>query len=374
MLSWHTKIFQSNPRRAVIGLMSGTSLDALDAALLRETDNGCVELIHGETTSFPDALKQRLQNIVSSGEVRLKELLEVEYLYTKAVVTQCREMASTSRYPIACIGFHGQTLWHAPELASTLQIGLSEKLAEETCIPVVSQFRRSDMARGGQGAPLAPLFHAAHFGKSTESIVALNLGGIANLTIITPGQPLRGWDAGPANTLSDLWCQAETQKPFDHNGDFANQGSTNKKLLQLMLADPYFKRQPPKSTGREYFNRAWLDQFLSLFPGITGADVQATLNHLTADVIAKNIPTGTDLVVASGGGVHNAHLMNAIDEALDPLMVTSSFFGFDPNYVESACFGWLALKCLDGKILDVKSVTGADRNGTLGMIYRPAKD
>ncbi len=373
MLNW---LFKPSPSpskpRYAIGLMSGTSLDGLDACLVRETVYGSrIEVIQSHASAFSGALQEELTRIIQTGQASLPDLVRLEAEYTDVVIEQCLQLIQTSPGPISVIGFHGQTLWHDPEVGSTLQIGFAERLSEKTGVPVAHQFRRGDMARGGKGAPLAPLFHETHFCRETENVAVLNLGGIANISLLIPGQPSRGWDIGPANTLSDVWHQKHRQRPFDRNGEYASSGSVNQDLLDELLSDPYFAKKPPKSTGREYFSKAWLDKVLEYMPPLDPADVQATLNQLTAEQVNNALPEDIDILVVCGGGVHNAHLMDLIDETVDPLVVTSDAFTVDPDYVEAACFGWLGLQCLDDRPLDTQKITGSKTPGVLGSITHP---
>ena len=375
MLNWLSKTTKcpSAPRSA-IGLMSGTSLDGFDACIVTETlDGSRINVNATHHCPLPDSVRQRFQRVIETGEVHLASLLQLEIDYTNAVIDQCRMLLDRSDYPVSVIGFHGQTLWHGPNIGSTLQIGFAELLAEATQTAVAHQFRRGDMARGGEGAPLAPLFLKTHFGRETENVCALNLGGIANLSILSPGQPATGWDLGPANTLSDLWHQLHQGSPFDLDGSFAASGHIQADLLEILLADPYFEKKPPKSTGREYFSLAWLEKKLKDQQKFSPADVQATLNQMTAVLVNQALPYDTDILVVSGGGIHNLHLMQVIDEVVQPLVTTSEIFSIDPDYVEAACFGWLGLQCLDHHILPTTPLTGSLRPGVLGSIVRPTK-
>jgi anhydro-N-acetylmuramic acid kinase len=376
MLNW---LFKTSPSpktpRTAIGLMSGTSLDGLDACLVREIlDGSRVEVIKTLEAPFPTELQRGLKQIIETGQASLSDLLRLETEYTDVMIEQCQHLIQTSYNPVSVIGFHGQTLWHEPDIGSTLQIGFAERLAEKTGVPVAHQFRRGDMARGGQGAPLAPLFHEVHFFRDTENVAVLNLGGIANISLLLPGRPTVGWDIGPANTLADGWHQIHRKQPFDRNGAYASSGSVNQELLDVLLNDPYFIKEPPKSTGREYFTPAWLDKALKNLPPIDPADVQATLNQLTAEQVHKALPENVDILVVCGGGAHNTHLMDVIDETVDPLVVTSDAYAIDPDYVEAACFGWLGLQCLDNKRLGTEKITGSITPGVLGSIVNPTRD
>ena len=373
MLNWLFKPSVSKHPRTAIGLMSGTSLDALDAALVRETDSGQIEVVTTQSTPFPADLQQQLEQLVSQGESRLSALLQIEHQYTELVIAQCQQLIAASATAIDVIGFHGQTVWHAPEIGSTLQLGNAEWLAEATQTPVIAQFRRGDMARGGQGAPLAPLFHAAHFARDTESVGVLNLGGIANLTVLRPGHAPCGWDIGPANTLSDQWYHQFHKGPYDAKGAWAGTGQVNPSLLEQMLSDAYFQKPAPKSTGREYFNLPWLQTQLTSVAPVSEVDVQATIHQLTAELVRMALPDDIEILVVCGGGVHNTHLMDRIDDAVDALLVTSDTFLIDPMAVESACFGWLALQTLAGNCLEVAAVTGARQSGLLGTRFDPTR-
>ena len=354
--------------------MSGTSLDGLDACLVRETlDGSRIEVIQTLEIPFPEHVQLGFKHIIETGQANLSDLLRLERDYTDIVIDQCQQLIEASHNNVSVIGFHGQTLWHDPDIGSTLQIGFAERLAEKTGVTVAHQFRRGDMARGGQGAPLAPLFHEAHFLRDTENVAVLNLGGIANISLLIPGRPTMGWDIGPANTLADGWHQMHRQQPFDRDGAFAASGSVHQDLLDILLADPYFAKEPPKSTGREYFTHAWLDTALRKLPPIDPADVQATLNQLTAEQVQKALPEDVHILVVCGGGVHNTHLMDAIDDTVDPLVVTSDTFAIDPNYVEAACFAWLGLQCLDNNQLKTEKITGSVTPGVLGSIVNPTR-
>ena len=373
MMNWLSKALPTpKASRSAIGLMSGTSLDGLDACIVRENrKNHRIEVINTQQSELPIQARDGLQKIIESGEVNLDTLLHIEHQYTEAVIEQCKMLIESSDDTISVIGFHGQTLWHAPHLGSTLQIGFAERLAEATLTPVAHQFRRGDMARGGQGAPLAPLFHASQFSRDTENVAVLNLGGIANLSLLVSGKPIKGWDLGPANTLSDIWHQMHQDKPFDYEGKYAASGCVDDDLLTALLNDPYFKQSPPKSTGREYFSSAWLLAIVDQFPFIEPADVQATLNRLTAVLADRALSSDIDILVVCGGGIHNVHLMEQIDNTGQPLVVTSEEFSVDPDFVEAACFGWLGLRCLDQQIMETSSITGSRVAGVLGSLVFP---
>ena len=372
MLNWLFKRPPADPPRLCLGLMSGTSLDGLDACLAEYHADGELHIVETDSRALPDTVRERLERMVTpNASVNLSELLAVEVDYTAAVSAQCDTLIKRAPRRIDCIGFHGQTLWHAPGTGNTLQIGMAEQLAHNTGIPVAHQFRRGDMARGGQGAPLAPLFHHAQFARDAEGVGVLNLGGIANLTELIPGQPARGYDVGPANTLSDLWYRQHHRAPYDRNGAWAQTGTVDEMLLSRMKADPFFAKAPPKSTGRDYFNLEWLKRHLAHHVNLPGEDVQATLNQLTAEIVDDALSSEIDILVVAGGGVHNSDLMDRLDNQVDPLMVTSDTFAIDPDFLEAACFAWLGMQCLDQHRLDTSTITGARSTGILGSLVYP---
>lgn len=352
--------------------MSGTSLDGLDACVIKETEfNGPIEILEKNHSYIPNEALEIFKKATETGQIELNDLLMAEVVYTDAVGKQCKNLCNQTNEKISVIGFHGQTIWHLPNAGTTLQIGFAEKLASLTGIPVIHQFRRGDMARSGQGAPLTPLFHQHQFARDTEKIGILNLGGIANLTLLIPGKPTTGWDIGPANTLSDLWFKLHEDEGFDRDGRYASSGDVNNQLLNLLIDDPYFKLKPPKSTGREYFNLGWLHTKLGTMRSIAPQHVQATLNCLTATLIHQSLPKDLDILAVCGGGVHNNHLMDQIDDLVESLVVTTDVFSIDPDYVEAACFGWLALQNLDSISSDLRSITGANASGIIGSLVRP---
>lgn len=372
MLNWLFKQPPADPPRLCLGLMSGTSLDGLDACLAEYHANGELHILDTDSRALSEEIHERLERAVApDASIKLAELLAIEAEYTAQVSAQCDTLIQRAPRPVDCIGFHGQTLWHAPELGNTLQIGMAEQLAADTGTPVAHQFRRADMARGGQGAPLAPLFHHAQFARETEGVGVLNLGGIANLTELIPGQPVRGYDLGPANTLGDVWYRQHHTAPFDRDGAWAQTGTVDTALLKSLKTDPFFAKAPPKSTGREYFNLDWLNRHLVHHANLNAEDVQATLNQLTADIVADALSSEIDILVVAGGGVHNLDLMDRLDDQVDPLVVTSETFAIDPDFLEAACFAWLGMQCMDQHRLDTTHITGARGTGILGSIAYP---
>lgn len=361
-----------------IGLMSGTSVDAVDAVLVDFAQDKPV-ILQTHTQAFPDNFRTRLQNLISERQARFQDLAELDHeiavLYTLAV-KKVLQLANISASRIKAIGSHGQTIYHQPEGNSTnsLQIGDPSFLAEHTGIDVVADFRRHDMAAGGQGAPLVPAFHAHVFRDSQLNRVILNLGGIANITVLPAekDKPVSGFDTGPANTLLDLWANQHLKVNYDNNGDWGSEGDVNSELLNHMLDDPYFAKLPPKSTGREHFNLAWLEKFNvnNFFP----ADVQATLCELTVQSIAnaiKNHGRGTKEIYICGGGIHNASLFSGLKRALPSIKIDSTeALGLLPDWIEAAAFAWLARQAMLNETGNITSVTGAKRQVPLGGIYR----
>ena len=359
-----------------LGLISGTSADGIDVALARFEP---APRLHAALTHpYPDDLRQRILALAQGdGRIALDELgtLDVEIARSFAVAANAllqREGIAASS--ITALGSHGQTVRHRPRQAPpyTLQLGDPNVIAEITGITTVADFRRRDIAAGGQGAPLAPAFHAAMLARDGIDRVVLNLGGIANISILD-NAPLRGFDTGPASCLLDAWAQEQLGEPFDRDGDFAARGKVDEALLSRLLAEPYFAAPPPKSTGREMFHLDWLRPHLRTSRA-TPANVQSTLVELTArsiaDAVRAHAPSAREVLVC-GGGAHNPVLMRAIAVALAPVAVTSTATrGIDPDFVEATAFAWFARERLLGHAPgDVCNVTGARGARVLGGIY-----
>lgn len=279
---------------------------------------------------------------------------------------------------VRAIGSHGQTVRHLPRDAEpfTLQIGDPNVIASGTGITTVADFRRRDVALGGEGAPLAPAFHQWLFATEASSRVVLNIGGFSNVTVLQDGTSVVGFDTGPGNSLLDAWHQEHKDGPFDNDGAWADSGNVDESLLSACLADPYFALPPPKSTGFEYFNLAWLAERLKN-SDLAPNDVQATLLALTVTTIRQAIAehaAGTSEVLVCGGGVHNTALMRELAGAVDPITVRSTNdFGLHPDWVEAAAFAWLASRTLDGLPGNLPAVTGASGAAVLGGIYPAAR-
>ncbi|HEL5055834.1 anhydro-N-acetylmuramic acid kinase [Stenotrophomonas sp. PSU-St15] len=361
-----------------LGLMSGTSADGIDVALVQFPDEGGCRFVHGLTARWEPLLRARLVALGEGGPLAsLEELGELDARIAIAFADAANQLLDESgvdRTRVRAIGSHGQTVRHRPlaDPAFTVQLGDGNRIAELTGITTVCDFRRRDVAAGGHGAPLMPAFHLGMLGTADEDRAVLNLGGIANLTLIPREGAVRGFDTGPANALMDAWCQRHTGRTFDAEGAYAASGVVDGPLLAGWRADPWFDLPPPKSTGREQFHLAWAEAHMGEGQ-YAAADVQATLLELTvatvADALLAQQPQTRRLLVC-GGGVHNRQLMKRLAERLPALQVESSaVHGLDPEYVEAMGFAWLAQRTMDGLAGNLPSVTGAKGPRILGAIH-----
>lgn len=359
-----------------IGLMSGTSVDGIDAALV--SFSAQPRLLCARTYPLPEALAaQVLQISQSQGSVELDLLGELDTRLGKALAEAALALLHESGTPagaIRAIGSHGQTLRHRPsgDAPFTMQVGDGNVIAEMTGIATVADFRRRDVAAGGQGAPLVPAFHAATLYSASEDRAVLNIGGIANLTLLPAAGPVRGFDTGPGNGLMDAWCLRHLGERFDRGGAFAAKGACSPVLLERLLAEPWLNLLPPKSTGRDHFHVQWLDERL---PGLELApeDVQATLNRFTSqsiiDALRRQLPDCARVLVC-GGGVHNPVLMANLSAALPEAIIESTQSqGLDPDFVEAMAFAWLARETLSDRPGNLPAVTGARGPRVLGCVY-----
>lgn len=364
-----------------IGLMSGTSADGIDTALV-DFNSARPSLIATHYTPYPTSLRQQILALCQQGPNEIERLGELDILLAKAFAQAVNELLMTqSLQPqhIKAIGSHGQTVRHSPHSPQrfTLQIADPNTIAAETGITTIADFRRKDIAHGGQGAPLVPAFHQFLFaaqGAPHRAIV--NIGGISNVTLLpqaSPG-PIIGFDLGPGNVLMDAWIGLHLQKNHDDNGEWAAQGVVQPALLKALLDDTFFKQPPPKSTGREYFNLAWLNHRLhQIEQKFSTVDIQATLAELTAYCIITplrdHIPSGEILIC--GGGVHNAFLMSRLQTLAKPHFTVSSTekYGANPDWIEAMAFAWLARQTLTKQPGNLPTVTGAKRAAILGGIY-----
>lgn len=363
-----------------IGLMSGTSVDAVDAALVQIGDEGEAILVATHVHPFPTELRSGIHALLAPGPDELFRAGQLDMalgrLYAEAV-TALLEKTGLRTDQIRAIGSHGQTLRHHPDAPHpfTLQVGNPAVIAQYTGITTVADFRPRDMAAGGQGAPLAPAFHQAAFRAAGINRAVINIGGIGNVTFL-PGDdaPAVGFDTGPGNTLLDTWIGRHRGQDQDTDGAWAATGRCHAPLLAHLCEDPYFQRPPPKSSGREYFNLDWLDRALQAFGDpLPTQDVQATLVCLTVDTITDALwqfVPAVDEVYVCGGGAHNPLVMARLQEKLAPVPVASTAgLGVDPDWVEAIAFAWLAHRTLHGQPGNLPAVTGARQAVVLGGIW-----
>ena len=358
-----------------IGLISGTSADGIDAALVRFAPR--CEMLIGRTFPWQPALRERFVALGQGGEIAsLDEWGMLDVAAAEAFAAAALALAAEAGMPagrIRAIGSHGQTVRHRPQARHpfTLQLGDGSVIAERTGIATACDFRRRDVAAGGQGAPLVPAFHAALLHAPDEDRAVLNLGGIGNYTLLPRTGDVRGFDTGPANALMDAWCLRHTGATFDADGRLAATGQVDAGLLARLLDDPWFALPPPKSTGREQFHLDWVDAHLHGHERVE--DVQATLLELTALTVAdalKATQASTTRVLACGGGVRNPLLMARIAALLPGMRIESTaVHGLDPDYVEAMAFAWLARETLAGRPGNLPAVTGARGPRVLGVIH-----
>ncbi len=361
-----------------LGLMSGTSADGIDAALVQFPQDGGCRFLHGHTHPWDPATREMLialgQGAEPSSMDALGQLDATVGITFAAAANQLLEDAGVQRAQVQAIGSHGQTIRHRPlsNPAFTWQIGDANRIAELTGITTVADFRRRDVAAGGHGAPLMPAFHLAMLGSADEDRAVLNLGGIANLSLIARDGSIRGFDTGPANALLDGWCQRHLGHPYDADGAFAASGRVDEALLARLLAEPWFALPPPKSTGREQFHLDWVAAQLPA-DALAPADVQATLLELTAATVADALLTqlpGARRLLVCGGGVRNPQLLLRLQARLPGVVIGSSAeHGLDPDYMEAMGFAWLARETLAGRPGNLPSVSGARGPRILGAIH-----
>jgi anhydro-N-acetylmuramic acid kinase len=371
--------------------MSGTSLDGVDGVLAELGELGGApaqpQVLASAHIPMPQALRHEFLTLNSAGPDELHRAAlaanALAGLYSQ-VVGQLLVSSGVVAAQVQAIGAHGQTVRHQPQafdgIGYTLQLNQAALLAERCGITVVADFRSRDLAAGGQGAPLVPPFHFAVFGNAQESRAVLNIGGISNITLLPAGAAkangagLLGFDCGPGNALMDAWCERHTGAAYDDQGQWAAQGRLVTGLLAAMQQEPFFGLRPPKSTGRDLFNPAWLGHHLTAFPACTPVDVQATLTELTAWACAQAlsaVSANYRRLVVCGGGARNVFLMQRLSALLPGVKVSSTQdWGFAPSDVEALAFAWLAQQALQAKPASVAAVTGARGARILGAIYR----
>lgn len=364
---------------AYIGLMSGTSLDGVDGVLVEITDGSMQTLAHTHQP-FDAALRTELLALNTAGPNELHRAALAGNAIARAyaaVVADVLKAGGRNPVQITAIGAHGQTVRHRPRefdgTGYTAQLLNGALLAELTGIDVVADLRSRDVAAGGQGAPLAPGFHAAMFAQAGQERGVLNLGGMANLSRLGADGSVLGFDTGPANALLDGWCERHRHQPFDADGAWAATGRVADALLNDLLAEPFFQQSPPKSTGRDLFNLAWLARHLARHPQAQPADVQATLAALTVHSVARAVqahaPRSQSLYVC-GGGARNAHLMQGLAQALPTVQVTTTAsLGVPVDQVEAVAFSWLAHRMVTRQPGNLPAVTGARGPRVLGALY-----
>ena len=362
-----------------VGIMSGTSLDGIDVALVAFSSPRQAILIDACCMPIPDTLHEQLLSLCSPGtdEIRRSGIAGQAWARLAAQgVHALLEKNQLRSGEITAIGSHGQTIRHHPELGFSCQIGAPDLLAELTRISVVSDFRGRDLAAGGEGAPLVPAFHEWLLRSPEQTRTLVNVGGFANLTVLEQDQPAVGFDSGPGNVLMDHWIQLHQSKSYDDGGAWARTGSFSPVLLELMLSDPYFHRLGPKSTGREYFNPNWLAHKLAQISGepLRNEDIQATLLELTAYTIAMDVQRSAPLtrnVTVCGGGARNGLLLERLQSLLGNGMQvkTTASLGVDPDWMEAIAFAWLAWRHKESQPGNLPAVTGASGSRILGALY-----
>ena len=350
-----------------IGIMSGTSLDGADAVLCRCSEK-TIQFVAHHYLPYSDDLKRELSQLLTPGENEIERAGRIEIQLAKVYAEVTRSLlqkAGVNASEIRAIGVHGQTVRHCPQDGFTVQLNHPALLAELTGIDVIADFRSRDMAAGGEGAPLVPAFHAAMF-ASTNPRAIVNIGGIANVTLLK-GDTVTGFDCGPGNTLLDCWIQKHRGLSYDKDAQWAKTGRVHEGLLDALLSDPYFKRTPPKSTGREYFNLAWLVKRYPALETLAPEDVERTLVALTAQAIA-DATSGFGELFLCGGGAFNPLIVDELRQRGFTVESTSAI-GIDPMYVESMAFAWLAYCFCHKKAGNLPAVTRAKGPRILGALY-----
>ena len=355
-----------------IGMISGTSRDGADVALVSFEDEQ-PELIASACYPYPQELADALGNAIETGQRPSNDVLaELDWKLGElfaACVHKLTHEHDVHYQRIRAIGSHGQTAWHEPP--ESIQLGNPQLIAKKTGILTVADFRRADLEAEGEGAPLAPLLHRAIFKPESGRRAILNLGGIANLSLVSASGSVRGFDTGPANCLLDAWIKRCHGKAYDEGGQWAASGNVIQPLLMTMMEDPWFSRLPPKSTGVEYFNMHWLERFAELVD-FEAADIQSTLAELTVESIVDVLPPDISEVFICGGGVHNTDLLNRLrKQRPDCSIESTAALGVDPDCVEATLFAWLAKERLQEREQDTTSITGATKPVLLGSIHHP---
>ncbi len=359
-----------------IGLMSGTSTDGVDGALVAFKKEASPQIIAFSSLAMPSDLRRTFLALNKAGDNELEQAHLAANRLADLYAECCHDLLKQSQLSnahITAIGAHGQTVRHRPDLGFTIQLNAPARLAELTKIDVIADFRSRDVAAGGQGAPFAPLLHQALFRDTTKTRVILNLGGIANITLLAPHQPLLGFDTGPANALMDYWIDKHLGKTFDKDGAWGASGNIHNGLLTQLLSEPYFAKSAPKSTGRDLFNPLWLDQHVVAFnEHIPAVDIMATLRALTTHSIAQAITRHSnrvDEIIVCGGGVKNIALMQELKALMGCEVNAIEQYGFDSQAIEALAFAWLAKAFYDKEPLNFPELTGSRHATIAGALY-----
>jgi anhydro-N-acetylmuramic acid kinase len=355
-----------------VGIMSGTSLDGIDAVMADFSVERPAQLAHAHRP-YTSTLREELTALCASGpdEIHRSQRAAIALAHISAeLVSELLAAAGLSARDVSAIGCHGQTVRHMPAEGYTLQINAPSLLAELSGIAVVADFRTRDLAAGGQGAPLVPAFHAHVFSDATRSRAVLNIGGMSNVTLLAPGEPVRGFDCGPGNVLMDGWIARTRGLAYDSDGAWAASGTVDRELLDHLVSHPFFARQPPKSCGREQFNLEWLDSVLT--GSERAEDVQATLTELAAVSVCQALTcarfTANEIAVC-GGGALNTHLMRRLQAHTSAQVFSTARWGVAPDSVEALAFAWLARRTMRGETGNVPGVTGARGPRILGAVW-----
>lgn len=360
-----------------IGIMSGTSLDGLDIALIKLEPNKISQLVASRYVAMPEHLKKEILALCNSGydELARAAVIEQDWADLAAVgIEKLLQQVQLSPSAIRAIGSHGQTVRHEPDRGFTIQLSNGALLAELTGISVVTDFRSRDVAAGGQGAPLVPAYHEMLFKCPNQSRAILNVGGFSNLSLLAPNKITHGFDCGPGNVLVDSWIAVKQGKAYDDKGKWAASAEPNQQLLKILLADDFFQKIGPKSTGRELFNLRWLESKLAEYNHPVADDIiQSTLLELTVQSIVQSLMASqpfTDELIVCGGGALNDELLKRLQYNLPHAkVVTSTKYGVSPEWLEAMAFAWLAHCCLENVPANRPTVTGAKGLRILGAIY-----
>ncbi len=371
---------QTRSNNLFIGLMSGTSLDGIDAVLVDFAEEGKPVLVGSHSLPFSNSIRAEIALLCQPGQNEIDRMGELDRRLGQLFAQATNELIAKTSCPrarISAIGSHGQTIRHHPSRSSAFSIQIADPntIAYLTGLKTVADFRRMDIAAGGQGAPLVPAFHDAVLRDRTENRVIINIGGMANITVLATGQPVTGFDTGPGNVLMDSWIQHRQSRNYDEDGNWAASGACDIALLDQLMSHPYIQAPAPKSTGRESFHLEWLKGVLTAFTHLGDADIQRTLLEFSALSIAEtinNLDITFHRALLCGGGSHNSLLRSRIAALLPGIKVsTTTNFGIDADWLEAMAFAWLAKQRIEGGTGNVTTVTGAASPCILGGVYLP---